>query len=89
MKDDNLSTTLTIVVGLLTVAIVLFAVLYHIKPTTTAMDVVYDYCNHSRIQDEPKTSEQTCGDLQDHYNVEFLCSERNSQTNNTCWVEGK
>lgn len=88
MKDD-LANTLTVVVGLLTVAIVLLSVLYHIKPTTSPKDIVYDYCNHSRILDEPKTSEQTCGDLQDFYNVEFLCSERNSQYNNTCWVEEK
>lgn len=86
MTDKTLLLTIN---GLLAVAVLLLAVAYHIKPTTRPVDVVYDYCNHSRILDEPKTSEQTCGDLQDFYNVEFLCSERNNSYNNTCWVEEK
>lgn len=75
--------------GMLAGALILLAIAYHNKPTLSPSDIVYDYCNHSRILDEPRTSEQTCGDLQDFYNVEFLCSERNNQTNNTCWVEEK
>lgn len=73
---------------LLAASVVLLSVAYHIKPTDPS-EIVYQYCNHSRIQDEPVSSEQTCGDLQDFYNVEFLCSKYNKSYNNTCWVEEK
>ena len=75
--------TLAICNGLLAVAIILLAVAYH--NANNPKNVVYDYCNNSRISD--MTSEQTCGDLQDFYHMEFLCTDNNNKIDNKCWVE--
>jgi hypothetical protein len=48
-------------------------------------DVVYEVCNASRIHDI--VSEQTCGELQDYYHLEFLCDKNNKLADNHCWVE--
>lgn len=83
--DKNLIT----VILFLSFAIAAMMVVYQMKPTVSKSDIVYGYCNNSRIEDEPKTSEQTCGDLQDFYHVEFLCTDNNKEVGNTCWVEEK
>lgn len=49
---------------------------------------VYEVCQASRTNSKPyHPAEMTCGDLQDFYNVEYVCKERNSSTYNKCWVE--
>lgn len=49
---------------------------------------VYAVCNSAR-QEMSGASEQACGDLQDKYNIEFLCEARNSEASNHCWTEIK
>lgn len=53
----------------------------------SSKDTVYNLCQESRTSN--KISEQTCGELQDYYNVEYLCKERNALTSNKCWTEVK
>jgi hypothetical protein len=50
-------------------------------------EVVYQMCQSSRMTDS--VAEQTCADLQDHYNIEFLCEQNNKSSSNHCWVEEK
>lgn len=49
---------------------------------------VYAVCNSAR-QEISGISEQACGDLQDKYNIEFLCQANNSEASNNCWTEVK
>lgn len=57
------------------------------KVGTREKDVVYQICQESRITNN--VSDQTCGELQDFYRMEYLCKFNNNSTNNTCWVEVK
>jgi hypothetical protein len=57
------------------------------KVGTREKDVVFQMCQESRATNN--VSEQTCGDLQDFYGMEYLCKDRNSSTSNKCWVEVK
>ena len=47
--------------------------------------LVWDACNQSRQTDT--VSEDTCGYLQDKFNMEYLCKNANSFADNYCWVE--
>lgn len=47
---------------------------------------VYAVCN-SAHQEISGASEQRCGELQDKYNIEFLCSDTSAGIN--CWTEIK
>lgn len=49
---------------------------------------VYAVCNSAR-QEISGASENACGDLQDKYNIEFLCQANNSEASNNCWTEIK
>lgn len=55
---------------------------------TAKHEYVYQICNDSRLA-VSGTQEQECGNAQDRTSTEFLCTERNSLTTNTCWVEDK
>lgn len=63
------------------------AVVYLTNVGVNKKDLVYTMCQESRMYDT--VSEETCGALQDKFNMEFLCSERNKSITNTCWVEEK
>ena len=52
-----------------------------------AKQEVYRVCNQSRIS--PSVTEAECAELQDKYNMRFICEERNAQPDNICWVETK
>lgn len=65
----------------------LFGLAYHFRNSMTPAQFVYDVCNNSRVTD--MYSEQTCGDVQDFYHIEFLCTDNNKLTTNQCWVEVK
>lgn len=57
-------------------------------PKASARDMVKAACDVSRLTE--KISEQTCGELQDYYKVEYLCSKTyivNNQVTRDCWVE--
>lgn len=53
----------------------------------TAAQEVFDICQASRIGNTQ--SEQRCGDVQDLYQYEYVCEQRNSSSANHCWVESK
>ena len=48
---------------------------------------VYQVCSASRTSD--KVQQNTCADLQQFYNVEYLCTANNTSPSNDCWVEDK
>jgi len=50
-------------------------------------EAVYAVCNRAHTADNP--DEETCGYLQDKYNVEFLCRNNYKGAANNCWVEEK
>lgn len=52
--------------------------------TQTASADVYAACMEAHYETDG-ASEQHCGDLQDKYNIEFLCN----QTGTECWTEAK
>lgn len=72
--------TLIIVVGLLGLANIG-------KSSMSPKQVIYEMCQSSRITD--MVSEQTCGELQDRYNAEYLCDSNNKNASTHCWVEMK
>lgn len=74
------------VMVMLVVVIVLQAVAIHLLQPDNK-DLVYSACNESRISDT--VTEETCGYLQDRYNMEFLCKENNKDSQTQCWVEEK
>lgn len=47
--------------------------------------IVQKLCDVSRTTGG--ISEETCAEVQDYYNFEYLCREANSDPNNRCWVE--
>lgn len=49
---------------------------------------VYAVCNSAR-QELSGASENQCGNLQDRYNIEFLCNANNSSADTHCWTEIK
>lgn len=55
----------------------------------TQKTLVYAICQESRMTINDGGSEQTCGDVQDRLNIEYLCAERNSLPDNKCWTETK
>lgn len=54
------------------------------NPPEPATTQVYDACISAHYETNG-ASEKRCGDLQDKYNIEFLCD----QTGTDCWVEQK
>ncbi len=71
----------------LIVAVSFIAIGFMGRDSYAHKQVVYDYCNNSRISDV--ASERTCGELQDFYHMEFLCDENNKDVGTHCWVEVK
>lgn len=58
------------------------------KPTVERRiqhETVYYICQVSRTSNG--VAENTCGDMQSLYGIEYLCQERNSRADNTCWTE--
>jgi hypothetical protein len=75
--------TLLICNGLLTVALILLAVAYH--GAVDPKPMVYAMCQESRMYDT--VHEETCGDLLDRYNLDYICQERSSTLENKCKLE--
>lgn len=46
---------------------------------------VYEACQESRMSLE--ITEQACGQLQDMYGREYICTQANMSRDNHCWVE--
>lgn len=47
--------------------------------------IVYNFCNAARTDNS--VSEETCGRLQDTFNIKFECMELNHLKSNFCWTE--
>lgn len=55
--------------------------------TDSASAQVYAECQRSRLS--VSITEKRCGELQDKYNIEFLCEANNNLESNHCWTEAK
>lgn len=82
MTNKLLTISLALLIG------VMFGTAINNAAAESAAREVYAVCNSAR-QEISGTSEQACGDLQDKYNIEFLCEARNSEASNHCWTEVK
>lgn len=51
------------------------------------IDATYKICQESRM--DPAISERQCAELQDAFNVEYLCSGIGTQADMHCFVEDK
>lgn len=57
------------------------------EAVASAAQEVYAVCQASRMS--ATITEQHCADLQDKYDIEFLCEDANTLASNHCWVEVK
>ena len=69
------------------IVLVILVVNLAIKVGSRERDTVYSMCQESRTTN--KVTEETCGELQTFYEMEYLCKDRNPSTSNKCWVEEK
>lgn len=56
--------------------------------TENAKKLVYNVCNDARLE-VSGDSEEACGQVQDKYNIEFLCESNNWLASTHCWTEAK
>lgn len=56
--------------------------------TDNAKREVYAVCNSARLELNG-ASEEACGQVQDKYNIEFLCEANNNLPATNCWTEAK
>lgn len=85
MTDEHLTQTVIIWAGVALMSVALYLGLYMQNQTTQRIAgaaLTQQVCSQANQVNGIK-SETECGNLQDKYNVEFLCS------NGACWTEIK